>query len=40
MGSARVRPPRMELTGTELEETLAIIDHALATRPRAMSHGN
>jgi dihydrodipicolinate synthase/N-acetylneuraminate lyase len=35
MGSARVRPPRMELTGTELEETLAIIDHALETRPKA-----
>jgi len=35
MGSARVRPPRMELTGTELEETLAIIDHALKTRPEA-----
>lgn len=32
-GCARVRPPRLELTGTELEETLAIIDHALATRP-------
>ena len=40
MGNARVRPPRLELTGTELEETLAVIDHALATRPRAMSHGN
>lgn len=33
-GSTRVRPPRLELTGTELEETLQIIDHALATRPR------
>lgn len=33
MGNARVRPPRMELTGTELEETLAIIDRAMATRP-------
>jgi len=40
MGSARVRPPRLELTGRELEDTLAIIDHALETRPRAMSHGN
>lgn len=37
MGNARVRPPRMELTGTELEETLTIIDHALATRPRDVS---
>jgi dihydrodipicolinate synthase/N-acetylneuraminate lyase len=34
MGSARVRPPRLELTGTELEETLAIIDEALANRPQ------
>jgi 1-pyrroline-4-hydroxy-2-carboxylate deaminase len=33
MGNGRVRPPRMELTGTELEETLAIIDRAMATRP-------
>jgi dihydrodipicolinate synthase/N-acetylneuraminate lyase len=33
MGSTRVRPPRLELTGTELEETLALIHHALATRP-------
>lgn len=33
MGSARVRPPRMELAGAELEETLDIIDQALATRP-------
>jgi 4-hydroxy-tetrahydrodipicolinate synthase len=35
MGSVRVRPPRLELTGRELQETLAIIDKALATRPRA-----
>jgi 4-hydroxy-tetrahydrodipicolinate synthase len=33
IGSTRVRTPRMELTGAELDETLAIIDHALATRP-------
>ncbi|MBV9217580.1 MAG: dihydrodipicolinate synthase family protein [Acidobacteria bacterium] len=32
-GNARVRPPRLELTGTELQETLAIIDRALANRP-------
>lgn len=32
-GSTRVRPPRLELAGEELEDTLAIIDHALATRP-------
>jgi dihydrodipicolinate synthase/N-acetylneuraminate lyase len=37
MGSARVRPPRLELAGTELEETLAIIDHSLATRPGTVS---
>ncbi len=33
-GNTRVRPPRLELVGAELEETLAIIDHAFATRPR------
>jgi 1-pyrroline-4-hydroxy-2-carboxylate deaminase len=33
MGSARVRPPRLELVGKELEETLAIIETALANRP-------
>jgi len=35
MGSARVRPPRLELIGTELEETLKTIRHALANRPGA-----
>jgi 4-hydroxy-tetrahydrodipicolinate synthase len=34
-GSPRVRPPRLELTGAELHETLALIDRALETRPRA-----
>lgn len=33
MGSARVRPPRLELTGTELDETLAVINNALAALP-------
>ena len=33
MGSVRVRPPRLELVGKELEETLAIIETALANRP-------
>jgi 1-pyrroline-4-hydroxy-2-carboxylate deaminase len=33
-GNTRVRPPRLELTGSELEETVAIIDQALATRPQ------
>ena len=39
MGNARVRPPRLELAGAELAETLAIIDHALATRmPVSVAH--
>ena len=33
MGSARVRPPRLELEGAEREQTLATIRTALATRP-------
>jgi 1-pyrroline-4-hydroxy-2-carboxylate deaminase len=33
MGSARVRPPRLELVGAELAETLTIIETALATKP-------
>ncbi len=32
-GSTRVRPPRLDLVGTELVETLALIDHAIAHRP-------
>jgi 1-pyrroline-4-hydroxy-2-carboxylate deaminase len=40
MGNALVRPPRLELTGRELEETLAIIDRALATRPQANAEAN
>lgn len=32
-GSARVRPPRLELTGAELAETLALLEDALAHRP-------
>lgn len=34
-GSTRVRPPRMELVGAELDETNRLIDEALATRPAA-----
>ena len=34
-GSPRVRPPRLELVGSELEQTLAIVNQALETRPRA-----
>lgn len=33
-GSARVRPPRLELEGAELQETLKIIDEALMNRPK------
>jgi dihydrodipicolinate synthase/N-acetylneuraminate lyase len=34
MGNARVRAPRLELTGAKLEQTRAIIRTALNTRPR------
>jgi 4-hydroxy-tetrahydrodipicolinate synthase len=33
MGSARVRPPRMELAGAELEQTTSLIREALNNRP-------
>lgn len=33
MGNARVRPPRLELEGAELEEALQVIRGALANRP-------
>lgn len=33
MGSARVRPPRLELAGADLTETRAVIETALASRP-------
>lgn len=33
MGSERVRPPRLELTGAEREEALAVVRAALAARP-------
>ena len=36
-GNTRVRPPRLEIVGAELDETLAIIDRALATRPRDLA---
>ena len=35
MGSARVRPPRLELRGEALDQTLALIDLTLSQRPRA-----
>ena len=36
-GNARVRPPRLEVTGAELDETRAIISHALANAPAIRS---
>jgi dihydrodipicolinate synthase/N-acetylneuraminate lyase len=40
MGSARVRPPRLQLAGSELDEARRIIQQALQTRPEsAMSYG-
>jgi dihydrodipicolinate synthase/N-acetylneuraminate lyase len=35
IGNARVRPPRLELVGQELEKTKEIIHEALRARPRA-----
>jgi 1-pyrroline-4-hydroxy-2-carboxylate deaminase len=32
MGNSRVRPPRLELSGAELDEALKIIRHALNHR--------
>ena len=37
MGNRRVRPPRLELVGKELEETRTIVQQALATRPLAVT---
>ena len=34
MGNARVRPPRLELAGTELEEALKVIRYAFKHRPK------
>ena len=34
MGNARVRPPRLELEGAELNEALTIIRHALSCNPK------
>ncbi len=36
-GSARVRPPRLEIAGSELDETLKIIHHAVETRPGVLA---
>jgi len=37
IGNSRVRPPRLELVGQELEETRRIIRNALQSRPRLAS---
>lgn len=37
-GSARVRPPRLELAGAELAETLAVLEHALSHPPETRPH--
>lgn len=36
-GNARVRPPRLELTGTELDDMRAAVQQALAHRPKVAS---
>jgi len=35
MGSARVRPPRLELVGDELEAALKVIRHAITHKPKS-----
>ena len=37
MGNTRVRPPRLELVGRELEDALRIIAEALRTRPELVN---
>jgi 4-hydroxy-tetrahydrodipicolinate synthase len=37
MGNSRVRPPRLELTGSELDRALSTIRTALAARPQGAS---
>ena len=37
MGSARVRPPRLEVTGEELAQARGVIRQALETRPKSRS---
>ena len=37
VGNPRVRAPRVELTGQELEQTKAVIHDALRTRPEAFA---
>jgi len=35
MGNARVRPPRLELTGAELDDALTVIRQALSNKPKS-----
>ena len=35
MGNARVRPPRLELRGAELDQALTVIRHALSNKPKS-----
>ncbi|HEX6715881.1 MAG TPA: dihydrodipicolinate synthase family protein [Pyrinomonadaceae bacterium] len=35
MGNTRVRRPRLELTGAELDEALTVLRHALANKPKS-----
>jgi len=35
MGSARVRPPRLELVGDELEAARDVIRHAITHKPKS-----
>jgi 4-hydroxy-tetrahydrodipicolinate synthase len=37
MGNARVRPPRLELVGEELQSAKQLIQHALQARPQTIS---
>jgi len=36
IGSARVRPPRLELVGTELAHAQMTVRHALRSRPQSV----
>ena len=35
MGNARVRPPRLELAGAELDDALTVIRHSLTNKPKS-----
>jgi 1-pyrroline-4-hydroxy-2-carboxylate deaminase len=37
MGNSRVRPPRLELAGSELEETRKLIHETLQSKPRSVA---